>query len=184
LVIEAFRQFVDLEPTHQNWRLRLIGSCDLSDARARQYVGRLKMLANGLNVSIELNVPREDLVRAYASAAIYVHATGVGLRQDEPELHEHFGIAPFEAMMNGCLPVVYAEGGPAEQVEGLLGARTYCAVAELAPALADAVQIIETGAFNQAAAIGHVGKMLGGNIAQARLVISDLDHALSQGEYC
>ncbi|MCZ8173020.1 MAG: glycosyltransferase, partial [Brevundimonas sp.] len=177
LIVEAFKQFVALDPSHQDWRLRLIGSCNWRDARAREYLDWLKAIATGLNVSIEENVGREQLADAYASAAIYVHATGVGLELDEPELHEHFGISSFEAMMNGCLPVVYAEGGPAEQVENLPGALTYHSAAELAPALASAVRSIKRGAFDHAAAIEHAAIMLEANKACAHTLVSDLDRA-------
>jgi GT2 family glycosyltransferase len=116
-ILEAFRQISDRPDNDSEWKLTLIGSCNLLDQPSVQYYRRLRALAEGYNVELLVNQPREVVDAAYRNAAIYVHATGLDVPPSLPERHEHFGIAPFEAMANGCLPVVYGEGGPADQVK-------------------------------------------------------------------
>jgi GT2 family glycosyltransferase len=115
-ILEAFRAIAD-QPGHDNsWKLILIGSCNFLDRASVRYYRLLQDLAQGYNVELLVNQPRNVLDAAYSDAAIYVHATGLDVPTALPERHEHFGIAPFEAMARGCLPVVYHEGGPAYQV--------------------------------------------------------------------
>ena len=52
------------------------------------------------------------LVCTWASAFL-IHAAGMGVDELEfPEQLEHFGITPVEAASFGCIPVVFAGGGP------------------------------------------------------------------------
>ncbi len=118
-VIRAYRSLADRQPALGDWKLRIVGSCNFADEPSRAYLELLRNLAEGYNVEILPNLSRDALIEIYRENAIYVHATGLGLPKDLPERHEHFGITTFEAMAYGCIPVVYAEGGPVEQVKGL-----------------------------------------------------------------
>jgi glycosyltransferase involved in cell wall biosynthesis len=74
-------------------------------------------LAEGLAVKFHPNASRAEIGRLYAQCACYWHGAGLGADPvKEPEKFEHFGITVVEAMAAGCLPVVLAQGGPAEIV--------------------------------------------------------------------
>ena len=75
------------------------------------------------------NVAADNLRQLYAKSKIYWHAAGFGEDLDKhPERAEHFGIAIVEAMAAGCVPVVFAGGGPKEiitdQQDGILWTST------------------------------------------------------------
>ncbi len=139
-ILQAFRDILDANPDLCDWEIYLIGSYEQSKPAAIRYLADLHTLAEGFPVQLLPNAPRADLEAAYARSAIYVHAAGLGVNYDAPEKHEHFGITCYEAMLYGCAPVVYAVGGPAEQVKGLDGASSFGSEAELRSTLAIAMR--------------------------------------------
>lgn len=143
LIAAAFREVISERKISSDWCLELVGSCDFSQLSALKYYDDLLTSSFGYNISVLANVERSDLDKAYANAAIYVHATGLGIGADRPECHEHFGITAFEAMANGCLPVVYHLGGPAEQILGLHQAKTFEDFDGLKNAIVAAVETFE-----------------------------------------
>lgn len=101
----------------RGWKLILIGSALEQD---RDYVADLRKRADKSKDDIEIVLDASYAVLSgyYARARIYWHAAGVG--EDltiHPERAEHFGISVVEAMSAGCVPVVYAAGGPREIVD-------------------------------------------------------------------
>ena len=99
----------------ENSQLYLVGGCDTVDYRV-EYLNDLKNKAHP-SIEFHVNASREKLEEIYGGAQAYIHACGYGFtRRDSPEKLEHFGITVVEAMSRGLIPVVYAEGGPAEIV--------------------------------------------------------------------
>ena len=83
-------------------------------------------MAHGLNCSFYPNISREELARLYMGSAVLIHAAGMGVDELEfPEQMEHFGITPVEAASFGCIPVVFAGGGPRDVVANLAGIRLF-----------------------------------------------------------
>ncbi|WP_411869071.1 glycosyltransferase [Vulcanococcus limneticus] len=120
LILEAFLQIASSLPSA--WQLCLAGSLDESNAEDLNYYQQLKECINtsahSSRVALLPNVSRDDLNTLLHDSAFFVHAAGLGQSaQHEPELHEHFGIAPVEAALAGCVPIVYAVGGPAEVLQ-------------------------------------------------------------------
>jgi glycosyltransferase involved in cell wall biosynthesis len=71
-------------------------------------------------------------VSLYNTASIYWHATGIDADLNiNPEKAEHFGISVIEAMAAGCVPIVFAYGGPAEIVDSGLNGYCYRDINEL-----------------------------------------------------
>jgi GT2 family glycosyltransferase len=119
-VISAFIEAKNSLLFQDGWRLAIIGSCDYTVESSVSYFNYIKSLVSMRNdITVIPNISHDQLHSNYKEASIYVHAAGMNQPVDKPELHEHFGITPHEAMLNGCYPIVYHIGGPAEQVIGL-----------------------------------------------------------------
>lgn len=131
LIIQAYKSAIDRKLLEADWELVIAGSCDISNRPAMEYYHLLLDLSAGYNVRLEINIKRITLENLYNNAFIYVHATGLGIPQDQPEKHEHFGITPHEAIRYGCYPIVYHLGGPAEQVKLLEYSTTFATLNEL-----------------------------------------------------
>ncbi|MFM8529856.1 MAG: glycosyltransferase [Ilumatobacteraceae bacterium] len=96
------------------WRLAFVGG---ADAASREYTLGVRRAARDLPVDVFVNKPRDVVERTLRSASIYWHGTGYGEQvAQHPERFEHFGIAVVEAMLAGCVPLVFGEAGPAEIV--------------------------------------------------------------------
>jgi GT2 family glycosyltransferase/glycosyltransferase involved in cell wall biosynthesis len=116
-VIEAFRRLNERTPS--SLELALAGSIHPT-AEGRERFRDLQDMADGLNSSFHPNISRDDLARLYMSSGILIHAAGMGVDELEfPEQMEHFGITPVEAASFGCIPVVFAGGGPKDVVSEL-----------------------------------------------------------------
>lgn len=68
-------------------------------------------------ITVGANVGRDVIESAMENAHYYIHAAGLGVNSAvNPHQCEHFGITVVEAMANGCIPIVYSVGGPADIV--------------------------------------------------------------------
>lgn len=114
VMIDAFRELLTRLPASERWELHLAGSIT-PGADHQAYADRIRDLASGLPVRIHLAIGHAALGALFGRARIYWHATGFGadLRRS-PDQAEHFGMSIVEAMSAGVVPVVFAEGGPAE----------------------------------------------------------------------
>lgn len=111
---EAFRRLVDAGLT--GWRYVCVGGLNDRDENHR-YFDRVRATLDGYPALVAANLSREAIRQLYAESSLFWHATGYGddtVRH--PELAEHFGIAPVEAMASGCVPLVVDKGGPSEIV--------------------------------------------------------------------
>ena len=116
-VIEIFRALE--KRTNSNLQLALAGSIHPT-AEGRERFRELQGMAEGLPYSFHPNVSHDDLAQLYMTSAVLIHAAGMGVDELEfPEQMEHFGITPVEAASFGCIPVVFAGGGPKDVVTQL-----------------------------------------------------------------
>jgi GT2 family glycosyltransferase len=96
------------------YKLTFIGSLSSSPADI-QYFNELKILAEDYNVIFIVNACLDELCTFYETAHFYWHGTGINESfEDNPEVFEHFGITPVEAMSRGAIPIVWYQGGPSE----------------------------------------------------------------------
>jgi GT2 family glycosyltransferase/glycosyltransferase involved in cell wall biosynthesis len=114
-LVEGFRLLL-AGPNPVQVELHLAGAIH-SEPEHRAYYTQVEQAARDLPVQLHPNCSPEDLARLYETSSVYWHATGLGTDVEaEPHKSEHFGISIVEAMSAGCIPVVYAAGGPAEVV--------------------------------------------------------------------
>jgi len=150
IIAQIFKDFIDRGGS-EGWKLVLAGSSNDS-----AYVEEIRSALLGYDAEVLTNISLSELSYLYQSACIYVHASGYGkLVDSEPENFEHFGMTVVEAVLNGCLPIVYNAAGPKEIVETLGCGYCYESIAEATELLQ-----IETGKYlniinrtNQARAI-------------------------------
>jgi glycosyltransferase involved in cell wall biosynthesis len=111
VLVEIFRQLRQDHPKlTKDWQLVLIGTVE-----DESYAQEVAELAQDLPVKILHHADRDELLAWYDKAAIYWHATGYELDEDQdPEKMEHFGITTIEAMSRQDAPVVIAKGGQKE----------------------------------------------------------------------
>jgi glycosyltransferase involved in cell wall biosynthesis len=116
VLVEAFRTLCD--QGLRGWRLVLAGGLPGSQWEgADSYLENLKQRAQGYPIDLRMDVPSPDLTRLFETAAIFWHAKGYQVDAEvQPEDMEHFGIVTVEAMMAGCVPVVFFGGGQPEIV--------------------------------------------------------------------
>lgn len=116
-LVEAFCLLDDAGRTRldgEDWRFVLVGG---ADAPNREYTLDVKRAAIGRPIDVQINQPRAVVERTLAESSIYWHGTGYGEPlAKHPERFEHFGIAVVEAMLAGCVPIVFGAAGPAEIV--------------------------------------------------------------------
>ena len=121
VLIEAFRSMCELHES--GWELHLAGKINAGDW-SRRYHDKLVEHAHGLPVVFHYDLSIGELRELYGRSAIYWHAKGFGIPEDQPQRMEHFGNTPLEAMSAGCVPVVMDAGGLRETVQhGINGFR-------------------------------------------------------------
>jgi len=115
-MVTAFRELIQ-DARYADWRLVLIGGCNKAHSVDQDYLSRVQASAQGLPIDIFVDAPSQ-LVEDYLNrAAIYWHATGVGLPDFYPEQFEHFGMAIVEAMSHAAVPIIHGRGGAPEIVQ-------------------------------------------------------------------
>lgn len=120
-MIDAFKLLVE-RSGREDLELNLVGTVP-PEPEARDYLRDLHARAHDFRVHFHLSVPVAALGDLYQRATLYWHATGYMVWEKFfPERLEHFGISVVEAMSAGALPLVCANGGPAELVaDGVTG---------------------------------------------------------------
>jgi len=76
-----------------------------------------KRIGTAKNIQLKPNISYDELLGLYLKASYYWHFAGFGVDDVEhPELVEHFGITPIEAMAMGTIPFCFNAGGPKELI--------------------------------------------------------------------
>jgi glycosyltransferase involved in cell wall biosynthesis len=114
-MIQAFKLLKKSDNQFKDFKLILAGGLMKED---QKYFNELKKLAeNDPSIIFKPNLPLYELYKLYKLSNYFWHFTGYGVDEEKnPELVEHFGITPLEAMASGCLTFCYSAGGPKELI--------------------------------------------------------------------
>lgn len=127
VMINTFKRMV--KNGLKDWEFAMVVSVALQD---KEKMEELKKMAKGYAITFIENPSNQALLKLYAKAKIYWHATGFG--EDliaHPEKAEHFGIATVEAMSAAAVPVVINAGGQPEIVEDAINGFLWNSTEEL-----------------------------------------------------
>ena len=115
LMIKTFKDLKTKSKEFKEYKLILAGGVMKED---QKYFNQLKSLAkNDSSIIFETNVSLDKLDKLYKLSNYFWHFTGLGIDENEhPEMVEHFGITPLEAIASGCLTFCYSAGGPKELI--------------------------------------------------------------------
>ncbi len=133
----------------QRWHLVMAGSVDpCMDASVSHFKDTEKCLL-GCNARLIANAEMAQIKNLYQTASIYIHAAGLGVDPiSAPEKNEHFGIAPFESLLHGCLLIAFHHGGPAVMIDHHRGGLIYRDEEELQERLSQAASHCEQELFD------------------------------------
>lgn len=113
-IIKTFKLLKKSNPIFKDYRLVLAGGLKDED---RKYFNQLKSLANNSSIIFKPNVSLYKLYELYELSTYFWHFAGYGVDEEKyPEQVEHFGIAPLEAIVSGCLTFCHNSGGPKETI--------------------------------------------------------------------
>ncbi len=113
--IEAFIKLKKQSREFNDYKLILAGGLKKED---QSYLNELKKLANNdFTIIFKPNISLYELYELHELSNYFWHFTGLGVDEEKhPEMVEHFGIAPLEAMAAGCPTFCYSAGGPKELI--------------------------------------------------------------------
>ena len=149
LIIQAFNKAICQFDGGKDWKLIVVGSVDNSSNSSVEHYKDCQRMA-GDNIEVIANIDREDLSKLYKKASIYIHGTGMNIDSNqEPHLCEHFGITVFEALFNGCFPIVHNSAGPKDQAKGLKYSRLFTSREQLTKQIVDTISSWEKEGLNQ-----------------------------------
>lgn len=173
LIANAFKELTSNGIIPSDWKLAIAGSVNEMDRLSTRHLQEVEKSLTGCNAEIFPNASREKIAELYEKASIYIHATGLLADPSiNPEKFEHFGISVFEALVNGCVPVVHQTGGPAEQASMLKDPFLFSNIKDFPLAILKAINFIELQTIqDRANMISNVeecaGKLLKASITEA-----------------
>jgi len=116
ILITTFNQLVKKDSRFSQWKLVLAGGLNPVDSN---YFNTLKKSVSS-NKQIQLlpNLSFAELFNYYQKARVFWHFAGYGIDENlHPEMTEHLGITPLEAMSTGGITFCVNAGGPKEIIK-------------------------------------------------------------------
>lgn len=116
LLIKSFKKLKDKNKLFSDYKLILAGGVKKEDEN--YFYSLQKELKNDESVEFKSNISFKELFELYKKSEIFWHIAGFGIDESKnPELTEHLGLAPLEAMAMGCITFGYNAGGLKETIE-------------------------------------------------------------------
>jgi len=116
IIVNTFKKLIQQRKSLKNFKLILAGGLKEED---KDYYDELKQLINNdPSITLIANPSFHELAILYKKSLMYWHFAGFGADENKnPELVEHLGITPLEAMASGCITFCYNAGGPKELIK-------------------------------------------------------------------
>jgi glycosyltransferase involved in cell wall biosynthesis len=116
VAIEFFRKMKNEIQGLKDYTLVLAGGLKDED---KEYFDELqKMVTGDPSIHLKSNISYQELTDLYKRSEIYWHLAGYGVDENlNPQLTEHLGISPLEAMSYGCIDFCFNAGGLKETIE-------------------------------------------------------------------
>lgn len=110
ILIKTFLQLKKTNNLFSDYKLILAGGVKKED---EDYFLSIKNLSeNNNSIVFKPNISFKELHELYKKSQIFWHIAGYGVDENKnPELAEHFGLSPLEAMAMGCITFAYNQGG-------------------------------------------------------------------------
>lgn len=116
IMIDLFKMIKQKQTLFKDFKLILAGGLKQEDNR--YFEGLRKIIGDDSSIVLKPNISYQELFDLYKKSLIYWHFTGFGIDEKKhPELVEHLGIAPLEAMASGCLTFCFNAGGPKKLIK-------------------------------------------------------------------
>lgn len=116
LLIKCFIKLKKENVMFSDYKLILAGGVKKEDEN--YFLSLKKELKSDESVEFKTNISFKELFNLYKKAEIFWHIAGFGIDETKnPELTEHFGLSPLEAMAMGCITFGYNAGGLKESIE-------------------------------------------------------------------
>ncbi|MFH1827245.1 MAG: glycosyltransferase family 4 protein [bacterium] len=130
LLIKAFQDLKKQNGLFSDYKLILAGGVKKED---QEYFSSLKnKIKNDKSIEFKANISFKGLVSLYKKSSIFWHIAGFGIDESKnPELTEHFGMAPLEAMAMGCITFGYNAGGLKETIKNNKNGFLFSSIEEL-----------------------------------------------------
>lgn len=108
----------------------------------RSYFDKLaKRVASNASIILRPNVSYDELLGLYLKARYYWHFAGFGIDdRKHPELVEHLGITPMEAMAMRAVPFCFNAGGPKELIADGVNGYLFDSLSELREKMSKAMR--------------------------------------------
>lgn len=115
LMIKLFNKLQQNNNQLTKFKLILTGGLLKEDKEYFNFL--IKLTQNNKNIIFLPNIHYKQLLDLYKRSMIYWHFTGFGVNElENPELVEHMGITPLEAMAAGIIVFCFNAGGPKEVI--------------------------------------------------------------------
>jgi glycosyltransferase involved in cell wall biosynthesis len=114
--IKFFQKLKKENELLKDFKLILAGGLLKQD---EEYFRELEQLRNDdEDIILKPNIPFIQLLQLYEKSLIYLHCAGYEVDENKnPDLVEHLGITPLEAMCAGCIDICYRAGGLKEIIK-------------------------------------------------------------------
>ena len=116
LLIKCFKKLKKENAMFSDYKLVLAGGVKKEDEN--YFLSLKKESENDQSIEFKSNISFKELFEFYKKSEIFWHIAGYGIDEiKNPELAEHFGLAPLEAMAMGCITFGYNAGGLKETID-------------------------------------------------------------------
>ncbi|MDO8497942.1 MAG: glycosyltransferase family 4 protein [bacterium] len=115
-IIEWFKVLKQKNQMYEDFKLILAGG--LKDEDKEYFITLQRLAHDDTNIIFRTNISTKEIVELYQKSIVYWHFAGIGVDEElYPEMVEHLGITPLEAMAEKSIVFCYRAGGPKEIIQ-------------------------------------------------------------------